>query len=419
MAETLLDYLRRQNPSVVRAEESGNNSTRSSKSQTKNRSYIRPTMVERWNEINHETLDKMYGNILGISKTRGTIAVRDAELVVRNEDGVGAIVLQWNKEMMAQALEESQTYLGSEYSIFMVKSDSANPMKNRLNPDWATIYRKKGSTSRTQQPSIMPGETKYNWSSQDITYGSVSWKISLPNTHPAWPICQIFTYCVHLQSRYGYIITDRELVLLRVGLHGGSPESPNDWQSIEKGLRRKGKIELCSVPWSTHGRDAEENKALTINTALWWLHLQAVRKRTINWEYPPLVQEVLRPSREDSTRPSQDDTQHSNTHEQNSKSDDDLDEISYSFTASHDDGPQVPRWGCLRSRSAARTERGVSTTSTIATSQSEDHNVGTALDSFRSQNSGASGRTTRSKRKAVPNDPVGGVQTRGKRKKKQ
>ena len=57
MPETLLDYLTRKNPDIIPIEEP-------CKTQTINRSYLRPYSIHKWSDISLDTVKAMYADIL-------------------------------------------------------------------------------------------------------------------------------------------------------------------------------------------------------------------------------------------------------------------------------------------------------------------------------------------------------------------
>ncbi len=94
----------------------------------------------------------------------------------------------------------------------------------KCGPNWGAV---KNSTidvkSKGKAKNILPGDTKLSskWSSSTINPGD----IEKHDVRQDWyqPIAQIFTYCVRNNARYGYLITDKELVVIRVG-----PENQTD-----------------------------------------------------------------------------------------------------------------------------------------------------------------------------------------------
>jgi hypothetical protein len=53
-------------------------------------------------------------------------------------------------------------------------------------------------------------------------------------------------------------------------------------------------MEYVSIPWERHRNgDAENYKHLTVNLALWFIHILAGNHHEVDWEYPPLEKEEL------------------------------------------------------------------------------------------------------------------------------
>ena len=83
----------------------------------------------------------------------------------------------------------------------------------KCQPDWAGVLR---VSTQQRTSSILPADTKvgWKWSSRDIQVGDVD-SVYLAKDCLE-PIKQIYTYCSKLRVRYGYIITEKELVFTRI-----------------------------------------------------------------------------------------------------------------------------------------------------------------------------------------------------------
>ncbi|KAJ4294280.1 hypothetical protein N0V90_007970 [Kalmusia sp. IMI 367209] len=306
MEETLLDYLRRKNPIIDHI------SHKSSKSNTRTPTYTRPKWIAKWEGFDTETLQKMYSDILGRVGTRDAVEPKAIDLRVKDETGFSDVVLKWNREVVFQALEEAKQYTGHDEIVYMVRGALAKDppgATKRYRPDWAAIaWAPHEQASRKLEDNRLPGDTKYSkkWKSAWVEEGECRRMFGPEDDYPTWfwPIAQVFTYCHRLETRYAYIITDEELVLFRVGPNRDSPTpTPKSHRLVIEELVSDGKIEFVSVPW-TNGRNEEgselgEPNGLSINTALWWIHLQAASDSSIQWTYPPLENDVLSP-RDDS-----------------------------------------------------------------------------------------------------------------------
>lgn len=105
-----------------------------------------------------------------------------------------------------------------------------------------------------------------------------------------WSVGRIFTYGMNYKTRYGYITSDEEVVACRVLL-------PRERLNEEKFRRRirlskdRGTIEYVPIYDSTQIPTRE--KRLTMNLAIWWLHLLAGNNRSIQTSYGPLDDGIL------------------------------------------------------------------------------------------------------------------------------
>ena len=100
----------------------------------------------------------------------------------------------------------------------------------------------------------------------------------------------VHTYCVKVNARYGYIIMDEELVVLRIHPNENAEKTkgPRTYTPKEA-AKNDGILECTLISW-------ESGDQLSVNLALWWLHLLAACNGSIEWGYPPLAEETLKPS---------------------------------------------------------------------------------------------------------------------------
>lgn len=243
----------------------------------------------------------MYSQLLQHERRRPDFAERDALFEeVWNEASLESVIKDWNARVVCEALKETQELLGRGDRTYMVLGCFAQPVKcsgssRPLLPDWAAICKTQawepGRCDALQ--SFMPGDTKIStgWKSGEIEEGETKFA---KNQRPNWfkPLAQIFTYCFELRVRYGYLITDKELVAVRIGPHPNAPRA-NGPATLDQQIIRtqnQGLLEFATVTWAQEERS---NASLTVNLALWWLHLLAAKDSSIQWEYPPLERETL------------------------------------------------------------------------------------------------------------------------------
>lgn len=288
--ETLLDYLNRPNPTIVRLE-GVEDEKPPKKSNTNTRSWNKPTEIARWKEFDFETMMSIYDKVLRCTAVRKHISIESNDLKAGGEEGIGRVIGKWNRAIVCEALEESRQHYQRPSGVTMVFRDQAQEApgpscKVKYRPDWATILTDMEQSWLQKPPSIMPGDTKcsWKWTSHEIREGPVT------HVPKQWmlPLSQIFTYCLRLKTRYGYLITDEELVVVRVGPCEDSPRTngPRQRNLALEQLESNGKLEFESIAWNSVSR-------MSVNMALWWMHLQAASKRSIEFEYPALETEAF------------------------------------------------------------------------------------------------------------------------------
>lgn len=199
---------------------------------------------------------------------------------VSDEHSLDALISRWNYPVVSTALAVAQGHPDFKdtidvndypYEISIATGGQAwIPEEKKLTPDWGGILL---SCRENNQPNncnnarhylnILPGDTKLStkfkseWGWKDQRFKD--------------PVIQVFTYCRRASVPYGYIITQEELVVLR--LFYGDREDPNILTEGTKGCLY---VEYKSVPWAKAADDG-----LTINLTLWCLHMLAARRRPI------------------------------------------------------------------------------------------------------------------------------------------
>lgn len=124
----------------------------------------------------------------------------------------------WNWLMVSEALAVAQNRDGKSPAsprFFMATGDiSPSEDVRRLRPDWAGVKRLPDCLD--QPLNILPGDTKLNckWHSSRIETGDVEKMGDTGRWMPA--IRQIYTYCTKAHAQYGYLITDQELLAVKI-----------------------------------------------------------------------------------------------------------------------------------------------------------------------------------------------------------
>ncbi|KAI0908728.1 hypothetical protein F4823DRAFT_597492 [Ustulina deusta] len=353
MAKSIFEYLTCKNPDLKHED-------RMNCSLSREDSWLAPKRLVPWDEFNFHTMMKMFDESLKTELMRNDrrldypaprISLK-TEGTVSGEDTAINILTRWTKPMVATALEavddvfhpvfwvppslanspsiatpksQPEVAQGSEKPRFpplrkcrarTLTSNSASRSRSRpARPDGAGIHlpdlqnnsmlgsnqqdRIKSSTRLACE--IKPGSM---WTSEALLSGELVdedgyWQKNKAKSREAWPLVQVYNYCVKLDTRYGFLITSREILAIRVGppletrLLDSSKSSINKTeQELNDLLCYKGVMEYVVVPWGncrTKGR--YEN--LTINLTLWVLCILAGQDYRPDWNYKTLLEERL------------------------------------------------------------------------------------------------------------------------------
>ncbi len=341
---SLLDYLRSKDPVLICDNCPGGANTTS-----KARNFVTPGWIDKWEDFEYDSLRSIYGGTLHRVLKR-EFPLQDFSAIpqvpfceVFDENSLDTLLTKWNHSVVSEALSTAQRCLyksQTSKTIYMAKGGQANfPESVKFRPDWAGVQPatlrnnelKKSSVPRrilpgdakesTKPRDILPGDTKVSkkWSSLDIVLGQVQTKWTTKD----WlrPLNQLYTYCVKANARYGYIITDKELVVIRIRPNLRTEDSQptnEEFESARAGPQETkaksrmanhsktddeniamlcdGRLEYKAIPWSTtESEDPQHPDSLTVNLALWWLHVMASVSREIEEQYPAL-KELAKPT---------------------------------------------------------------------------------------------------------------------------
>jgi hypothetical protein len=266
-----------------------------------------PTSINVWEDFNYESLKKTckgrFADLLQLQVQPLDFSRHfEDSTEFTAEHSLECFFHKWTRTIVSFALSaaQSQCKLFEKPYIRMIQGcDAANEgihdtkkslkslQEKRLLPDWAGVYSiafKDGE----RPANILPGDTKlsHKWKSRDIEPGIVHKNDDVPQW--LWPIMQVFTYCIKANSRYGYIITDKEIVVLRVRQAASTQESFDSGSLFED----YGAVEYACIDYD-NTQSIHSGGRLTLNMALWWLHLLAAKDRSIQQTYQPLEKEYL------------------------------------------------------------------------------------------------------------------------------
>ena len=145
-------------------------------------------------------------------------------------------------------------------------------------PDWAGVRR--SSHQKELRRNLLPGDTKLSkvFRSIDIVTGKVDIARGIKFKW-YWVLSQIDTYCHRVGAPYGYVITDKELVVVHLRTNdkdAAQPTTSKRRSSRGAGIPQQQMfpmpiLEFKAIPWN-HDQDS---KGLSVALALWWLHMIA------------------------------------------------------------------------------------------------------------------------------------------------
>ena len=323
MQRSLFDYLTSPNPVL-----DNRHCPRGPNSRTSKAVWRFPRVIEPWKDFNLASLTSIYGGIFQ------NVVHQHFDLIdfsripefpfcqVADEDSLEALLIKWNQSVVSEALLASQDKLGDAWpppNILMARGGQANyPGSNSAyRPDWGGLQLTVAQEEKgLKSPNLLPGDTKLSskWTSRELAdidkesedESKKPRSINIQKvmgTDWARPIRQVFTYCLVANVRYGFIITDRELVVLRISaVDQNSAEATDESQgSLDSApdatptkSPKAGKMQYKVIPWSTENANMGRAPGkLTINLALWWLHMLAAENSKIHRLYTPLSEMVL------------------------------------------------------------------------------------------------------------------------------
>lgn len=269
-----------------------------SRTNTKHQGWRRPSRIKKWEDFDCASLMKCCGGIFCemLKHTIEPMKFPHLEDTIRfsDEDALEKhYVSQWTHPIVATALSHAQRQASGRGLrppfVAMVAGGNAQSISGHR-PDWART-RATVPDDPNQPVNILPGDTKvsYKWKSTEIVPKEVGKNDLEKNWF--WPLRQIFTYCMNAKTRYGYIISDEEVVAVRVRAPPHerlAEDKPNHRAALSED---RGTLEYIPIYESTQDLGGEER--LTMNLAIWWLHLLAANDKSIRATYGPLRDEVL------------------------------------------------------------------------------------------------------------------------------
>ncbi|PGH30717.1 hypothetical protein GX50_06530 [[Emmonsia] crescens] len=216
---TLLEYLSVTDPSLDRTNvKTGSNSFNSDWEDLEG--------IEEWTDFIYENLIAMLGDVLARPYQQHEFdppaPVQRSACCIINEPTVTAVLLKWNHTIVDCALELASKASATMPAISWTLGNHTGLCGETVLPDWAGIY----SNMAFPPSNRVPGDTKvsgkWNTDQQHHTLHS-----KRDEFHK--PLRQVVHYAKLFNTRYAYVISDKELVCIRrtVSEYEGIPLAAN------------------------------------------------------------------------------------------------------------------------------------------------------------------------------------------------
>ncbi|KAI1212631.1 uncharacterized protein F4807DRAFT_343538 [Annulohypoxylon truncatum] len=340
MATTFLQYLTLPNPKP-------NSENCKDGTSTKVPVVYGPYDVKRWRGLTWGNLNASFGHVLRQTmrepRIRDASDVASAKTVIYKEPSVTRLVQHWNEPVVQHSLDGTgKALMATEFKEYLVKGtlhfmtntgegDVPRKGKRKQEPDWC-VYQE-GQKVNDVHINLVPGDSKpaSKWKSEWIKSRDAG-----KRRRANLVLQQITKYMWLRKTRYGFVISEEELVPVRLSTFRKGPEAADepledyekrqieesqgeflenpeedeedpeyqedqdidlsDYQTLgipfsdpENTIRTR--LEYCVIPWATDWGKKNTNK-LTVNLALWWLPMLAIQDSSIKKadDYDPLKQ---------------------------------------------------------------------------------------------------------------------------------
>lgn len=285
---TIFEFLTQENPKVEIRESK-------SKSRTSNPNYPIPRDVchSEWFDVGvvRTIFDEKLGNVLkeNAEGLGGWPPGLEDPQAVFAEDCLRDVAAAYIIRTVRLALQHEKTKDLLEQSIKIVAGGGAAMFfleGTKFKSDWAGTSDIHPSCEGTGKPyTILPGDAKPSWvCSSTLVQEFIAQdeeeegdedegvESEAPQKfQELWPFRQLLHYCLGSFARYGYILTDRELLIVRIRPVDLWETEIEDDQVCQDWFQDNAVMEYFAVSWDTHG----STDGLTICLALWVLHMLA------------------------------------------------------------------------------------------------------------------------------------------------
>lgn len=234
-----------------------------------------------WQEFNLNELNNSYGHILNLPATGPhwdapvpTAATELGNTAINIDQDILGLI-GWNAKLLCTPLRFAKRSM-SLYQGIELHHAHSTPDKQlkttvpgqQQGPHADHIISLNSSPPQNLVAGIGRTSRKFNGA---IVLASLAARKELAK-RLTWPMRQLANLCRTLDTRYGYMQTDQELVVFRFSRIDHQNE--NDDHGEENGLVTEWfQAEVKSIPWTTHGE-----QQLTTDLSLWWLGMLALAR---------------------------------------------------------------------------------------------------------------------------------------------
>ncbi|KAM7219529.1 hypothetical protein V8F06_005084, partial [Rhypophila decipiens] len=233
---------------------------------TRNSKYVDVNMehVTAWEDFNYDNIKAAYGDLLDRAidydddpKSKPSqIHYPPSQREIVNEPSVDGLMNFWCGRVIRSNMKSLSALARQRLGLSKAEPSLRYKIRqvDEYGPDWSVAVNPKGTI-------FVMGESKVSakWKSEWLVAPKRPGGTAGASDERIWPLREVATYCQHGGTRYGFIFTARELVVLRVF-----------FVSQGSGNNKKAGMEWRSVPWNASGSQ------LTVNLALWALIMMAV-----------------------------------------------------------------------------------------------------------------------------------------------
>ncbi|KAI1164687.1 hypothetical protein F5B18DRAFT_614039 [Nemania serpens] len=300
METNFLTYLTLANPAVDSTGCKGGDSSKSSQ-------RYKPDDVKPWTDLTLENFEATYKDVLlhplGDPERRNATEIPPRMRRLFEEESVKRLVECWNEKVVQHVLDGTQSILNQKLpggsfadgQLYFTRNCGEGHITNEKGilqkPDWC-LYLATDDSEVGVYKNLLPGDIKpaKRWKSEWINSSKPGLKRKANLV-----LAQITKYMSLGNTRYGFMLSEEELVAMRLSKFIRDTQTHEELAQHESAYtkqlknstmsfnedpdgcyadaaRREGvQLEYCRVPWAS-----SRANNFTVNLALWWLSVLAV-----------------------------------------------------------------------------------------------------------------------------------------------